>query len=85
MFKDRQTTILVVVLLVSVILRLGVSIYLGNQVVILPGTYDQVSYHNLAIRLLEGHGFSFSEPWWPLTAAGARLHIGVIFIPAILL
>jgi 4-amino-4-deoxy-L-arabinose transferase-like glycosyltransferase len=38
---------------------------------ILPGTYDQVSYHNLALRVLDGYGFSFGQLWWPLTPAGA--------------
>lgn len=43
---------------------------LNNAVIELPGTADQVSYHNLALRLLDGHGFSFGEPWWPATGAG---------------
>ncbi len=70
MFNNRLTKVVIGILAVSVILRVGSAIYLGNKVDILPGTYDQVSYHNLAIRLLEGHGFSFGVPWWPLTAAG---------------
>ncbi len=52
-------------------MRIGASIYLGDQIVDLPGTYDQISYHTLAVRVLNGHGFTFSEPWWPITAAGA--------------
>jgi 4-amino-4-deoxy-L-arabinose transferase-like glycosyltransferase len=63
--------ILVITLLVSVILRVLAAIYLGNKVEVLPGTFDQISYHNLALRVLSGFGFSFGRSWWPATAAGA--------------
>jgi len=63
--------ILIGIISISLFLRIVASIYLGNQVEILPGTYDQISYHNLALRVLSGHGFSFGETWWPLTAADA--------------
>jgi hypothetical protein len=58
------------VLLVSVILRVGAALYLGDHVVALPGAADQISYHNLALRVLDGHGFTFDQAWWPLTQAG---------------
>ena len=63
--------ILVIIIGVSISLRVGAALYMGNQVVELPGTADQVSYHSLALRVLEGHGFSFADAWWPVTAAGA--------------
>ena len=63
--------ILFLTLAASVIVRVIAAIYLGNSVVALPGTFDQVSYHNLALRVVSGHGFTFGEPWWPATAAGA--------------
>lgn len=44
---------------------------MGNTVVDLPGTFDQISYHNLALRVLEGHGFTFGTLWWPITPADA--------------
>lgn len=44
---------------------------MGNTVVELPGIFDQVSYHNLALRVLDGHGFSFGTLWWPITPADA--------------
>ena len=50
-------------------LRVGAAIYLGNAVAPLPGIFDQVSYHALALRVLDGHGFSFGEGWWPATQA----------------
>lgn len=61
---------LTAIIFVSVLLRVAVAIYMGNQVVELPGIFDQVSYHNLALRVLGGHGFTFGEMWWPITRAG---------------
>jgi hypothetical protein len=46
------------------------AVYLGDRVVPLPGTYDQVSYDRLAQRVLDGYGFSFDKLWWPVTRAG---------------
>jgi hypothetical protein len=62
---------LFIVILASIIFRVIASIYLGDSVTDLPGTYDQISYHNLALRVLSGHGFSFGEIWWPITPANA--------------
>ncbi len=59
------------VLAISVVARLGSALVQGNAVVTLPGIWDQVSYHTLAMRVLEGHGFTFGSNWWPATAAGA--------------
>jgi 4-amino-4-deoxy-L-arabinose transferase-like glycosyltransferase len=59
------------ILLFSVILRVAAALYLGNTVTSLPGTADQVSYHTLALRVLDGHGFTFDKAWWPVTAAGS--------------
>ncbi len=58
------------IIFVSVLLRVVVAFYMGNEVVELPGIFDQVSYHNLALRVLGGHGFTFGETWWPITRAG---------------
>ena len=66
---DRLRRPLVAVIAVSVVLRVAAAFYLGNAVVPLPGIFDQVSYHTLAVRVLEGHGFSFGTQWWPATAA----------------
>ncbi len=62
--------LLLIVLLVAVILRLAAAAYLGSTVEPLPGTYDQISYHNLALRVLGGYGFTFDREWWPITGAG---------------
>ena len=61
---------LLIVLLISISLRVMAAFYLGDRVVPLPGTYDQVSYDRLAQRVLDGHGFTFEEEWWPATRAG---------------
>jgi len=58
------------IVFVSVLLRVMVALFMGNEVVELPGVFDQVSYHNLALRVLGGHGFTFGEMWWPITRAG---------------
>ncbi|MCS7261599.1 MAG: glycosyltransferase family 39 protein [Anaerolineae bacterium] len=57
------------VIALAVVLRLGAAVYLGDRVEVLPGIYDQVSYHTLAMRVLEGHGFTFPSDWWPMTRA----------------
>jgi len=67
--KLIKQNLLVFILLLSVLLRVGAAIFLGDTVVVLPGTSDQVSYHSLALRVGTGHGFSFGEDWWPATRA----------------
>jgi 4-amino-4-deoxy-L-arabinose transferase-like glycosyltransferase len=62
---------LLAIMVVSVLLRVGAALYLGNTVQDQPGIFDQISYHNLALRLVGGYGFSFGSNWWPATAAGA--------------
>ncbi len=68
----KEKTILTIILAVSVILRIGAAVYVGNEVEELPGTADQISYHTLALRILDGHGLTFGEPWWPATAPGEQ-------------
>jgi 4-amino-4-deoxy-L-arabinose transferase-like glycosyltransferase len=64
------STWLIAIITVSVLLRIAAAFVLGDRVVDMPGTNDQVSYHALALRLLSGYGFSFGEAWWPATPAG---------------
>ncbi|HET7010794.1 MAG TPA: glycosyltransferase family 39 protein [Anaerolineales bacterium] len=70
-WRGDERSWLVVILVVSIALRMGAAVYLGDTIGNDPGTADQLSYHTLAQRVLEGHGFSFGEPWWPATRAGA--------------
>jgi 4-amino-4-deoxy-L-arabinose transferase-like glycosyltransferase len=62
---------LILIIAIALIPRLLAALYLGNDVTDLPGTFDQISYNKLALRVLNGYGFSFGEKWWPITAAGA--------------
>lgn len=61
---------LTIIIIASILLRVVMAFYLGNQVEVLPGTFDQVSYDMLAQRVLGGHGFTVAELWWPITPAG---------------
>jgi hypothetical protein len=61
--------VLLTILAVAVLLRIGVAFYLGDVANAPPLLVDQVSYHTLATRLLEGHGFSFDHEWYPFTPA----------------
>jgi hypothetical protein len=61
--------LLVGIALLAVLLRLASAIYQGERVESLPGIHDQISYHALAQRVLDGHGFSFGENHWPATRA----------------
>jgi 4-amino-4-deoxy-L-arabinose transferase-like glycosyltransferase len=63
--------LLFTIILIAVLLRVAAALYLGNVAQDLPGIFDQISYHNLALRVAAGHGFSFAESWWPATAANA--------------
>lgn len=67
----HEYRILFLIIGIGVGLRLITAIYFGNEVTNLPGTFDQISYHKLALRLANGHGFSFGEEWWPITPADA--------------
>ncbi|MBM3790044.1 MAG: hypothetical protein FJW35_06795, partial [Acidobacteria bacterium] len=58
------------IMLLSLGLRLVSAFYQANVIEALPGVHDQVSYHTLAGRVLEGAGFSFGTDWWPATRAG---------------
>lgn len=57
------------ILAVSVLLRVGAALYLGDRIEILPGTHDQLSYDALAQNVVAGKGFSFDRDWYPFTKA----------------
>jgi 4-amino-4-deoxy-L-arabinose transferase-like glycosyltransferase len=61
---------LTIIIATSILLRGVMALYLGNLVVELPGTFDQVSYDMLAQRVLSGYGFTVAQLWWPITPAG---------------
>ena len=61
--------LLLLIIAVSVVVRLASAFYHGNSIQPLPGVTDQISYHELAKRVIDGHGFSFGTGWWPATRA----------------
>ncbi len=67
--KPRTVRYLVAILAVSVLARVGVALYLGDEVDAPPLLTDQLSYHTLGVRLVGGHGFSFDKNWYPFTPA----------------
>jgi hypothetical protein len=60
---------LVLILALAVLLRLGVALYLGDEVDAPELLTDQRSYHALGARLASGQGFTFAEDWYPFTPA----------------
>jgi len=71
MLFDRKhyTRLLIALLVGSVLLRVVVALYYGNEVDAPALLTDQRSYHWLGVRLLEGAGFSFPDNWYPFTPA----------------
>ncbi|MAT44664.1 MAG: hypothetical protein CL609_20205 [Anaerolineaceae bacterium] len=67
--SKHSKKILWIIIIISVILRVGVAVYMGSDVIQLPGISDQLTYHTLANRMLDGFPFSFDRPWWPATQA----------------
>ena len=65
----KHSTLLLLILLAAVLVRLPVAIFMGDQVTVLPGIHDQVSYDALAHSLLDGRGYSFEENTYPFTKA----------------
>jgi 4-amino-4-deoxy-L-arabinose transferase-like glycosyltransferase len=70
--QNRTLYYLTAIITVSIVLRLCAALYFGNEVVELPGTNDQITYHTLAQRVMEGYGFTFNDHWWPATPAGEQ-------------
>jgi 4-amino-4-deoxy-L-arabinose transferase-like glycosyltransferase len=61
--------LLAFVLFVAVLVRIPMAFYMGDQVTVLPGIHDQISYDALARSLLAGQGYRFTEHWYPFTPA----------------
>ncbi|MDQ3249070.1 MAG: hypothetical protein M3Q45_07645, partial [Chloroflexota bacterium] len=54
MLSARQ--IFVIITAVSILLRVASALLQGETVAALPGVFDQISYHGLAQRLIDGYG-----------------------------
>ena len=61
--------LLTLILVAAMLIRIPVALLMGDQVTVLPGIQDQVSYDALAHSLLDGRGYSFTEKWYPFTPA----------------
>lgn len=64
--QDRR--ILLTIIALSVLLRVVVAFYLGDST---PPAKDETSYSQLAMRVADGYGYSFAQPWYPFAPAGA--------------
>ena len=69
--KDRTKQLLALILVAAVLIRIPIALLMGDQITVLPGIQDQVSYDALARSLLDGRGYSFAENWYPFTPANA--------------
>ena len=67
--RTKHRKLLILVLVAAILIRILTALYLGDQVTVLPGIHDQVSYDALAKSLLDGQGYSFTEKWYPFTPA----------------
>jgi len=61
--------LLLIIIAISVVTRIASAVYQGATIEAMPGVTDQISYHELAVRVVQGHGFSFGTGWWPATGA----------------
>lgn len=67
MVSKHDRLIVVVILILSVVLRIGVAFYLGDIVDAPEKLTDQRSYDALGTRLIQGYGFTFERQWYPFT------------------
>lgn len=71
--RMKSKRLLIMILLAAVLVRLPVAVYMGDQVTVLPGIHDQVSYDALAGSLLAGRGYIFTAKWYPFTPANTPI------------
>jgi 4-amino-4-deoxy-L-arabinose transferase-like glycosyltransferase len=67
--RAKHKQLLSLILVAAVLIRIPIALYMGDQVTVLPGIHDQLSYDALARSLLAGRGYSFTEKWYPFTPA----------------
>jgi 4-amino-4-deoxy-L-arabinose transferase-like glycosyltransferase len=67
--RTQHKQLLILILAAAVVIRIPMALYMGDQITVLPGIQDQVSYDALARSLLEGRGYSFTKNWYPFTPA----------------
>src|SRR4030095_2718222 len=67
--RASNKQLLTLILVAAVLIRIPIAVLMGDQITVLPGIQDQVSYDALARSLLDGRGYSFTEKWYPFTPA----------------
>ena len=67
--RTRHKQILTLILVAAVLIRIPIALLMGDQITVLPGIQDQVSYDALARSLSDGRGYSFTRNWYPFTPA----------------
>ena len=67
--RTKNKRLLILILAAAVLIRIPAALYMGDQITVLPGIQDQVSYDALAHSLLDGRGYSFTKNWYPFTPA----------------
>jgi Dolichyl-phosphate-mannose-protein mannosyltransferase len=67
--NNKHKKLLTLILIAAVLIRIPVALFMGDQITVLPGIQDQVSYDALARSLLDGRGYSFTKNWYPFTPA----------------
>ena len=67
--KTKHKQALILILVAAILIRIPIALLMGDQITVLPGIQDQVSYDALARSLLDGRGYSFTKSWYPFTPA----------------
>jgi len=67
--RANNKQLLILILAAAILIRIPIVLLMGDQVSVLPGIQDQVSYDALARSLLDGRGYSFTKNWYPFTPA----------------
>lgn len=58
---------LAAIIVAALVLRIATALLLGDRADPVSGAYDQVSYDTLAMRLVQGFGYTFPVKWYPFT------------------
>jgi 4-amino-4-deoxy-L-arabinose transferase-like glycosyltransferase len=65
----KYKQLLIGIVVAAILVRVPIAFMMGDEVTVLPGIHDQVSYDALARSLLAGQGYSFTENSYPFTPA----------------
>jgi 4-amino-4-deoxy-L-arabinose transferase-like glycosyltransferase len=66
---SRYQPVLLFIISVSLAIRMIMALALGDSVYPISGAYDQISYDELAQRVVAGYGFTFASPSYPAIPA----------------